>query len=346
MRGARMVSALAMALFLEAILYSFSQGAEKPFYQGKTVTIFTTGSPGGGFDQYARLLAKHMPRYISGQPQIIVSPLGGSSAIIEGNLIQSAKPDGLTLLMMHNQLYLEQLKRTEGVRFDLSRLTWIGNAGTDSLGLVMRDPFETLEEVRRAKNPLNFGASVGGASYMLPALLKEALGLNFKIITGYSGGERRLALARGELDGIATSVGSAYRELRDELSTGRVQFVIQTGLPTKGGGHEPDPHISKVPLVRDMKMSPEAVALTELVLGAHLYTRPLVGPPGMPEDRTRILREAFMKALGDPNLLADAEKQRMNALPVDSATIQTFYQKLINQPPSVVKQIEKIFGPG
>src|SRR3990167_2647581 len=159
-------------------------------YEGKTVTIVVGYKPGGGYDATARLLARHLPKHIPGSPTIIVQNMPGANSIIGANHVYNvAKPDGLTLGTFNRNLPIGQLLAVDGVKFDMTKFAWIGSAASESTILAVRTdlPYKTFEELKKAKEPVVVGATGPGANtYDFPLLLKDLLGANLKIVSGYS----------------------------------------------------------------------------------------------------------------------------------------------------------------
>jgi tripartite-type tricarboxylate transporter receptor subunit TctC len=182
-------------------------------FAGKTVTIIVGYKPGGGYDATARLLARHLPKHIPGAPTVIVQNMPGGGGIIAANHIyNNAKPDGLTLATFNRNLPIAQLTRVQGVKFDMTKFAWIGSAANEVTILAIRAdlPYRNLDELRKARQPVIIGATGPGANtYDFPLLLKELLGINLKIVSGYlSSADIMLAVERKEVDGRAGSYSS------------------------------------------------------------------------------------------------------------------------------------------
>jgi len=175
-----------------------------PFYQGKTIRIIVGFTPGGFYDRWARLLARYMPKYIPGNPEMIVQNMPGASSVIAANYVYNiAKPDGLTVLMPINSLYLDQFVGRKEVKFDVRKFYWIGTQEKSDAQLYMRAdaPYKSLGDIIKAKEPPKCGATgTASTGYILPKILEETLGAKFNIVLGYPGGsEIDVAVERGEV---------------------------------------------------------------------------------------------------------------------------------------------------
>src|SRR5687768_4661353 len=202
------VVAAALALAAAAPLAAHAQ-----YYAGKTITLVVGYKPGGGYDRTARMLARHLPDHIPGKPSIIVQNMPGANSLIAANhMYNVAKPDGLTIGTFNRNLPIAQLLKVEGVKYDITKFQWVGSAANESTILAIRSdlPYKTFDELRKAKQPVVIGSTGPGANtHDFPLLLKELLGLNFKIVSGYSSSAGiMLAVERKEVDGRAGSYTS------------------------------------------------------------------------------------------------------------------------------------------
>lgn len=303
-------------------------------YSGKTVTIVVGYKPGGGYDRYARLIAKHLPKYLPGNPTVVIQNMPGGGSIISANHLYSvAKPDGLTIGTFNNALVLAQMTKVEGARFDLTKYAWIGSLASDASVLTVRTdlPYKTADDLRKAKEPLVFGATgVADTSYVFPFFLKEFAGFNFKMVTGYSSSsDIMLAVERKEADGRAGS----YASLKPFIDRGLVRPLIRSRVG--------DPEIKNLPVDEDMAGSPKGKAIMAIRTAPTAMYRPYVAPPGTSPETMKILRDAFSKASQDKELLAEAQKAK---LPIDYATAEEclkIIREVLNQPPDITQEITK-----
>jgi tripartite-type tricarboxylate transporter receptor subunit TctC len=304
------------------------------YYEGKTLTIVVGYKPGGGYDRYARLVGKYLPKYIPGNPNIVVQNMPGANSIIAANYVYSvAKPDGLTIATFNNGLVIGQLTKVEGVRFDLTKMSWLGSVASDVAVLAMRSdlPYKTVEELRKAKNPVVIGATGPGSStYDFPALLKEFAGFNFKIVSGYSSSaDVMLAIERKEVVGRAGS----YASILPFIERGVVRPMVRTRVRT--------PEVEKLPVDEDLATTPKGKTIMAIRSTPELIYRPYASSPGAPAEAMKILREAFAKVTSDKELLAEAKKSKLpvDYVPHDEAL--KIVKEVLAQPPELVQEISK-----
>src|SRR3954462_14443269 len=216
-----LLSALAAALPLAA-------AAQAPSFAGKTVTIIVGYKAGGGYDAMARLLARYLPKHIPGKPTVIVQNMPGANSIIAANHIYNvAKPDGLTIGTFNRNLPIAQLTGVQGVKYDIAKFQWIGSAANETNILPIRNelPYKNFDELRKAKERLVIGSTGPGANtHDFPLLLKDLLGMNIKIVSGYSSSaDIMLAVERKEVDGRAGS----YTSLKPFIDRKLVRPIIR-----------------------------------------------------------------------------------------------------------------------
>src|SRR5919108_3825800 len=316
--------------------------AQTSFYHGKTVRIIVGYLPGDSHDQLARAYARNLGRHIPGSPEVIVQNMPGAGSMIAANYVYNvAKPDGLTLGSISPGLYYAQLTGSKEVQFDWPKFTWIGSPERNGSLLFMRAdaPYKTLDDIRNAKEPPRCSATgVGTSGHDIPKLFEETLGLKFRIITGYPGGaEQDLALERGEVQCRAITIAAFFS--REPFVTWRkarfVRIMIQTS-------RQRNPKIPDTPTLYELMeehKTPEIKRRQALVyLGAGGFgSWPIVSTPGLPPDRTKILREAYAKRLKDADFLDEANKKGWELKYVNGEELQTLAREVVDQPPEVVE---------
>jgi tripartite-type tricarboxylate transporter receptor subunit TctC len=321
--------------------------AQAPFYQGKTITIIIGIPPGGVSDLWVRLYSRYMSKHIPGNPNIIVQNMPGAGSLVAANHIYKlAKPDGLTLGAFQAGLYLDQLLGRKEAQYDWSKFIWIGSPEETSEMLYMRSDsrYKTLEDIRKAAEPAKCGnTGTGTIGYYFPKLLEEALGLRFSIVSGYPGAtDIDLAVEKGEVHCRAATIGAFFgREPgRTWAKTGFVRILVQGGLKR-------DARISDVPTIWELmeKQNTPAVVrgLAKVLLATGKFGRPLVVSPGVASDRVKTLRDAWSKALREPELLAEVKKAGMDLSAVSGEELQVLAKEVIDQPPEVIERLKK-FG--
>ena len=327
------IIALAVAFALWGLVPLASE-AQAPFYEGKTTTIVVGYKPGGGYDRIARLLAKHLPKHIPGRPTIIVQNMPGANSMIAANHIYNvAKPDGLTIGTFNRNLPLAQLIKVEGVKFDMTKFAWVGSAASESTILAIRSdlPYKTFDELRKADKPVVIGTTGPGANtHDFPILLKEFLGLNFKIVSGYSSSaDIMLAIERKEVDARAGS----YASIWPFIDRGLVRPLIRARAV--------EPGIEKLPVDEDLAPNPKAKAIMALRSAPEVIGRPYVMPPGTPEELVRTIREAFRTVAKDPELVAEAKKAKMEIEYVSGDEALKIIREVLAQPRDIVDEFSK-----
>jgi tripartite-type tricarboxylate transporter receptor subunit TctC len=343
----RLLPLVCIALFF-ALLFARPDraAAQDGFYKGKTIRIVVGLSTGGGYDRAARLLARYMGKYIPGNPDVIVQNMPGAGSVVAANYVFTvAKPDGLTLLMPHNNVYLSQLSGDKEVKFDLLKMHWIGSLDKDDMMLFIRSdaPFKTMKDVVQSKEPPKCGTTgVGGSDYVVSRILEETIGAKMNTVVGYPGSsEIAIAVERGEVQcqGLTIQTFFGREPFLSWVKTSFVRFLAQTG-------RKRDPRVNGptiFELMDEYKTPPTKRRLAEAMLSGGEWARPMLVAPGTPPDRVQMLRDAYEKTSKDPELLAEAKKLRMDIQPGKGAELQAMAKDAMNQPPEVIEQIKKLF---
>ncbi|HWO42334.1 MAG TPA: tripartite tricarboxylate transporter substrate-binding protein [Candidatus Eisenbacteria bacterium] len=335
-------------LLLLALLVASPARAQAPFYQGKTITFIVSTKAGDVYDLYPRLVAEFLPKYIPGNPNIIIQNVAGAAGLIGTNHVYNlGKPDGLTLGAIYPALYFEQLAKRPEVKFDWTKFIWIGSPVSSNSLMYMRadTPYKTIEDVRTAKTPPKCGATgVTSSAYYMPKLLEEAIGAKFEVVSGYVAGQDiDLAVERGEVQCRAFTINAFFA--REPFITWRKKNFVRVLYQT---GSRRDARLADVPLfneLMDKYQTPEPVRqLAKVVLAADEFGRPVVFPPGVPPDRVKIMREAYSKAISDPALLAEAEKRRLEIDPTPGEELDKLAKEVMAAPPEIVEKVKKLIG--
>lgn len=318
----------AVAILLAAASPSLGQtGAD--FYKGKTLTYIVATPPGGGYDFWGRLVAEYMQKYLPGST-VIVKNMPGAGHLVGANATYASKPDGLTIGTFNTGLIYAQVIKHDGAKFDLSKMSWIGKAATEPrvVAIASHSPIKTLDELRAQKQPVNFATSGGGTSsdFVETHMLANVLKLPIKILTGYSGNERRLAMRRGEIAGAMGSRSSFGSFVQD----GHGRFIAQIG------GNDTD-----VPQLKDLVTDPAGKALIAMLQTQGDISRLTAGPPGIPQDRLDALRAAYRKAMEDKELQAKAQKLERSVEPAYGDDLLAMINAALNQPPEIVALLKQ-----
>jgi tripartite-type tricarboxylate transporter receptor subunit TctC len=306
----------------------------------QTVTIVIGSEPGGGYDAYGRLAARHLGRFLPGEPSVVPRNMPGAAGVTETNWLYNQAPrDGTAIGITQNGNPYEELFGNKNAHFDPRKFNYIMSLNRFvDLALVRSDtPFMT------AKDAFDKQIIVGGIQNSDPGIMPELCnllaGTKFKIINGYnSTTEIFLAIDRGEVQGL---VGIAYDSLKatkpDWITEHKARILMQVGL-------ERHPELPDIPTVMEFIKTPEDRAAAELILMRLSASRPFVAPPGVPADRVAALRDAFQQALKDPQLVEDTTREKLTVRAITGEDIQAVLTKLYATPPDVVKRVAAALG--
>jgi len=333
---------------LLVLFWSSTLHAQAPFYQGKTIQIIVGTKAGDVYDLYPRLVAEFMPKYIPGNPNIIIQNVAGAAGLIATNQVYNiAKPDGLTLGAIYPALYFEQLAKRPEAKFEWNKFNWIGSTvSSNSLMYIRSDtPYKTIEDIRTASTPPKCGATgVTSTAYYMPKLLEDAVGAKFDVVPGYVAGQDiDLAVERGEVMCRAFTVNAFFA--REPFITWRKKNFVRVLYQT---GSKRDARIKDVPLFNELmdkyKTTENVRRLVKVVVAADEFGRPIVMPPGVPADSVKIIRDAFKKAINDPALLAEAEKRRLDIDPATGEELDSLAKEVMTATPDIVEKVKKLIG--
>lgn len=315
--------------------------AQELLYKDKTIRIIVGFAAGGGYDTYARLIARHLSKHLPGNPTVTVDNMAGAGSLISANhLYKVAKPDGLTIGHFIGGLFLQQLLGKPGVEFDARKFEYIGVPAQDDfmLGVSKATGITSAEQLMRAKTPVKLGGvATGSGTDDLPNIFKATIGLPVQLVSGFKGtAPIRLAFNSGEIEGLFNSWQSFRATWRNEVESGDLKVVLQGTLTRH-------PELPGVPLGIDLAKTEEAKKLIRVVVQVHGPTvRPLVLPPGTPKERVQMLRNAFMETVKDPELLAEAKKARLEINPLDGATLERGINEIFALDTALVGKLKDI----
>jgi tripartite-type tricarboxylate transporter receptor subunit TctC len=341
MRTGRMVPLLAIGALFGFATCIASVHAQEPFYRGKTIRLIVGLAPGGGYDLYSRVIARHMGKHIPGNPTIVVDNMTGAGSVIAANyMYHSAKPDGLTIGHVLGGLFLQQLLGNPAIKFDSRKFEYIGVPAQDHflIGLSKATGITSFENWMVSKKPIKLGGvAPGGATDDIPKVLEATLGLPAKVVTGYKGtGPIRLAFDSGEVDGVCNAWESFKSTWRKQLDYGDVVIILQATLK----GH---PELPNIPVAYDFLKSEEARKLLQVVTRVHgPSTRPYFLPPGTPKERVQVLRKGYMETMKDPDFLADAKRANLDLNPDDGTGLGRNVKEIFDLQPSLVAKLKEI----
>jgi tripartite-type tricarboxylate transporter receptor subunit TctC len=329
--------------------FASSAMAQWDFYKGKTITVIAGTTPGALYDQWSRLLAAHLSKHIPGKPDMIVQNMPGAGHMIAANyLYNRSKPDGLTIIgSIVPSLYFDQLIGRKEAQYDWGKFVWIGSPVQGESQMYMRadTPYKSIEDVRNAKEPPRCGAQgTSDSAYYLPKLFEELIGTKFNLVQGYPGGpEIDLAVERGEIFCRAFTIEAFLS--REPYHTWRKKGFVRNIIQT---GKKRDAKLPDTPTVwelMDRYKTPEASRrLASVMLASGALGRPMIGPPGTPTDRVKMLREAFNKTMEDKEFLADLEKRKFDLDPSSGEELDKIVKDALSQPAEIIGRMKKLLG--
>lgn len=312
-----------------------AQGTVADFYRGRTVTLTVGYSSGGGYDTYARILARHLGKHIPGNPQIVVQNAPGAGSMRAANALYNVAPkDGTAIGMFGRGIALEPLIGTSPAQFEAQKFTWLGS-GTEEAAVVVVSATKGIKTwADMTGKPFTVGGEGTGSDPDVYALmLKNVFGVKLKLVSGYPGtAEMALAIERGEVDGRASWSWSSLKSLKpDWISGNKVALPVQLNL-TKS------PDLPDVPLLGEFATNERQRQIMKLVLSRQTMGRPFMAPPGVPADRAAALRKAFDATMKDPEFLAEAKLRGQEVNPVTGEALDKLLAELYATPKDVIAE--------
>ncbi len=316
-----------------------AQQSVADFYKGKTIALLLGTGPGGSYDLYARIFAEHLSKHIPGNPSIIVENMPGAGGVTAGNHLFGPGPqDGTKILLSHAIIMSEVLDPKAGVRFQSAKFNWIGtyDAIAHTMAVWHELPVRTIADLK--KTGAVFGSfAKAHFTYQWPAMMKDVLGLNFKLITGYpTGNHNNLAMERGEIDGWAASwenlIGTRPHWIAEKKVTLLTQFML-----------ERKPQIPDVPTLLELA-PPDKKDVVEFLSASTPFGRGVVMGPGVPADRVTAIRAAFEATVKDPAFLASAQKRQVDIDWRDHQHTMSLVKKMVGASPDLIARVKKSIG--
>ena len=302
----KFVAMAAAALALCGVSRSASAQSVEEFYKGKTVTIMIGYGPGGTDDVWARLIGKYMGEHIPGKPNVVSTNVPGAGSLLLANQVYNTQPkDGTVIGLINRGVPFEPLLGGIGTRFDPMKFNYVGSPDRDTPACAIRvdAPVKTMQELL-TKEYIVGATGSGSDSQLYPEVLANMLGVKMKIVQGYPGSrDILLATERGEVQGGCVSYDTIVRDIMYREK--RTRLLFQAAL-------KPDDRMPEVPMIHDLATTDEQRQALDLFLQRTLVGRPFVMAPGVPADRLDAIRKAFLAALKDPSLAADARVAGVN----------------------------------
>jgi tripartite-type tricarboxylate transporter receptor subunit TctC len=312
------------------------------FYQGRTVSILIGFPPGGGYDANGRTLARHIGRFIPGNPTVVASNMPGAGSMVAANhTFNRAPADGSVFAMFSSSAAMESIFGNKAARFDAPKFGWIGSMSQEAVycGIWQTPGAPSSWKELMERETIFGGGAAAAITYQHPMVLKNVLGAMINIVSGYPGTrDIHLAMNRGEVSGscglFASSIMSQWRK---EVESGQLKLVIQMGAKKSD-------QFGDVPSVFDFAKTDEERQILEVHFRQLLLSRPLAAPPNIPPERLKALRSAFQATLKDPEFLADAKKTGLDIDPVTGEEIEAMLNRFASFPPHVLKKAEAAMG--
>ena len=301
------------------------------FYKGKTVTMMIGVSAGGEYDLHARLIARHIGKYIPGSPSVVAQNMTGAAGVTMTNYLYNVAPkDGSYLGMIQNGMPIAQVLGTPNLQFDTGKFQWIGSISptVETMALWHTAGVTSIEQARVKE--LSVGTTGRGTiTTTFPRLLNEFAGTKFKIISGYPGGnDINLAMQRGEVAGRNNTWSSWKVTKRDWLANKELIIIAYSGPPPKD--------LPGVPNLEDLAKSDDDRRVIALLLSGTKLGRPVAAMPGVPAERVAALRKAFLDAMNDPLFRKEAEGANIEVDPVPGETMGKVVADVLSTPKQLV----------
>ena len=337
MHAARLAAAL-LVISAASPDVALSQPAVEDFYRGKKIDLAIGYSPGGTYDLYARLVARHLSRHIPGRPLIVARNMPGAGSRTAATFVAGIAPrDGTVLATGDQSLSLQQAAGDKRVAFDTRKFIYIGNpnAENNTTATWHTSGVKTIEDAKRRE--VTMGATGGSTSSQYPKAMNALLGTRFKIILGYPGGnDINLAMERGEVDGRGSNSWASWKATRPHwIAENKINILVQIGLRKA-------PDLPDVPLLMELGANTEDRALLRLLSTSTQIGRPIFTTPDVPPERVAALRAAFDATMRDPAFLEDAKQGHFEIDPVSGAAMQKLVEEMVATPKELGERLRKI----
>jgi tripartite-type tricarboxylate transporter receptor subunit TctC len=313
------------------------------FYRGRTVTIVVGYTVGGGYDVHARVLARHLGKHIPGNPSIVVQNMPGAGSLRAANYLYNAAPkDGTMLGVFARGMAMEPLIGASGTNFDSRKFAWIGSSTNEVSVCVTWHAAKVKTWSDGLAIPFTVaGEGSGSDPDIFSIMLRNVLGAKMRLVSGYPGGaDMTLAIERGEVDGRCGWTWSSVKLQRpDWVTDHKLNVLIQLAT-------QPSPELPGVPFVLDLTTTERQHQIVNLVLSRQAMGRPLVAPPGTPDDRKEALRRAFDATMADPDFVAEATARSLEVNPVKGADLDKLLDQLYATPSTIVAETKAIIAEG
>ncbi len=333
---------LTLAAALMVCAPAQAQQSIESFYKGKTIDFYIGFSPGGGYDFYARLLARFMGEHIPGNPNIVAKNMAGGGSRTAASFMYSVAPkDGLALATVDQATPVQQAVGDPTIKFDTAKFNFIGNPVVDNNVVVTwhTSGVKTIEDATKKEYPI--GATGYNTSTQYPQALNIIAGTKFKIILGYPGAnEINLAMENGEVAGRGSNSWASYKGTKpDWIRDKKINVLVQIGL-------QKAKDLPDAPLLMDLAKNEEDRAALKLLSAPPDIGRPVFAPPGVPAERVRALRDAFDATMKDAAFLEAAKREGLDIDPVSGEQLQKIVSEILSTPQAVRDRLAALIDAG
>jgi tripartite-type tricarboxylate transporter receptor subunit TctC len=336
--------AAAAAVFAAVAVDQTRADAVADFYKGKQINVVVGYGPGGGYDVYARLLLRHMPRHVPGNPSMVVQNMPGAGSLRAANYMgNAASRDGLTLGVFGAPAALDPLFGNKDAKFETAGFAWLGNMirDTAACGTWHNSGITSLDQIIKSKTEIVFGASgTGSYGYQHAMVLKHMLGANLRVVTGFTGiKDIGLALERGEVQAAcALALSTAKSTFEGNVKRGELKYFVQFGKTQDVS------YFGSAPNFYKMIKTEEQIQIADLFFLQSEIARPLIGPPRLQPAFVAALRKAMADTMTDRAFLAEAEKSGLDIDFVSGEETAQSFADFYKTPPAVVAKAREIMG--
>lgn len=318
--------------------HASAQPAESAAFKAREVSFYIPSAPGGGYDRYARLVARHIGKHLPGKPVVVPKNMPGAGGLVLANfMFEHAPRDGSAIGGMQNERALDSILKVQGAKFQASQFNWIGNANQITNVCVAWGKTGVTSAAQLRDRDFLLGVVSGTSTESMANLLNELAGTKMKLVRGYKGtAEVMLAMERGEVEGLCGIGYDSYVSSNsDWINNKKANVFVQMGA-------ERDPALPNTPFMHDLLVKKEDKALLDFLVGRMYMGRPFLAPPGLPSETVALLRAAFMATMKDPEFSAEASKGGVPINPVSGERVQAHVEKLESASPAIIERARNL----
>ena len=336
----RLIGGAAVASLVCVAASANAQSVEQ-FYKGKTVNVYIGYGPGGGYDFFGRMVARHIGRHIPGNPNVIPQNMPGAGSLRAANYVYNVAPkDGTALGIVTQTVSLEEAFGTPGVQYKADGFNWIGRAtsNVDMLLTWHTSKTKTIADAMKYETPVA-GTGAGSPAEFMPKVFNNVIGTKFKVISGYDGSTSGLlAMEKGEVDGATTSWNTVKTSRQDWLKNKSINLVVQ---------YTPDRHkeLQDLPDMVELGTNAEQKQILALYASGAVVGRSIFASPGIPAERVKALRDAFTAMTKDPVFLAEIEQTKAEFDPMSGEELQKVIEDAAKIPAATREKAKAARGP-